>query len=74
MILLDSLGADTPSKNLSPPPPFKLRGSDSEKITTALRLLRDTRLSPADLLIETLSNNEYNPHAAMFSAKTLEKR
>ncbi|KAJ7838985.1 hypothetical protein B0H13DRAFT_2677309 [Mycena leptocephala] len=74
MTLLDSLEAGTLS-NLPPaaPPPFKLRGSDSEKISAILKFLRDARLSPADILVEILSNNEYEHHAAMFFRNSGEK-
>ncbi|KAJ6608466.1 hypothetical protein B0H10DRAFT_1955352 [Mycena sp. CBHHK59/15] len=49
-----------------PPLPFKLRGSDSAKISTVMKLLRNGHLSPIDLLMEVLTNDEYEHHSAMF--------
>ncbi|KAJ6616034.1 hypothetical protein B0H10DRAFT_1413843 [Mycena sp. CBHHK59/15] len=72
MTLFDEVEAETlltkaPAPVIPPPPPpFKLLGSDCEKISTVLKLLRDARLSPADLLVEVLTNDEYNHHSARF--------
>lgn len=80
MSLLDVVEAAAPIPSLAPTPapsapsnaatPFQLRGSDAEKIKTALKLLRDARLSPVTLFEEILTNPEYDYHAVHFFGKS----
>ncbi|KAJ7260021.1 hypothetical protein B0H12DRAFT_1069914 [Mycena haematopus] len=74
MTLLDEIEAH-PSLQWKPPPPpippstpsFKLRGSGADKISNALKLLRDAaQLSPATLLEEILTDKAYEHHADKF--------
>ncbi|KAJ7934064.1 hypothetical protein B0H13DRAFT_1855536 [Mycena leptocephala] len=53
--------------SVSEPPKFKLHGSQSERISTALELLRDARLSPNALLLEALQNQQQHNHLAIIT-------